>query len=202
MAVIVIGGQSRNVGKTGVVCAILRAMPEMAFTAIKITHHRHIPGMDGEEPGGRAPDRFTVSEERDPGTGSDSSRYLAAGAAKALFIQASSGDLADAMPFLRSEIDLADHVILESNRIVEQLGPTVYVLVCNPEVGDFKTSARSQLHAADALVLTDSMGDGAVWPTTFPAMPSEIPRFHMRPPDWHSPEFMNFIAERMQQAGH
>jgi hypothetical protein len=37
MATIVIGGQSRSIGKTSVLCALIAAMPGRRFTAIKIT---------------------------------------------------------------------------------------------------------------------------------------------------------------------
>ena len=41
MAIIVIGGQSRNIGKTAVVCSLISAMPERRWTAIKITQCKH-----------------------------------------------------------------------------------------------------------------------------------------------------------------
>ena len=41
MALIVIGGHSRNIGKTSVVCGIISAMPDKCWTAIKITPHPH-----------------------------------------------------------------------------------------------------------------------------------------------------------------
>ncbi len=58
--VIVIGGHSRQVGKTSVICGIIRALPTWNWTAIKITPHAH-----------------EVREDR----------FLAAGAARALLIR-------------------------------------------------------------------------------------------------------------------
>jgi hypothetical protein len=39
--VVVVGGHSRNIGKTSVVCGIIRALPTWNWTAIKITPHEH-----------------------------------------------------------------------------------------------------------------------------------------------------------------
>jgi hypothetical protein len=39
--VVVVGGHSRNVGKTSVICGIIRALPTWNWTAIKITPHAH-----------------------------------------------------------------------------------------------------------------------------------------------------------------
>jgi Molybdopterin-guanine dinucleotide biosynthesis protein len=44
--IVVVGGQSRKVGKTTVVCEILRATPERGWIAIKISPHAHGAGLD------------------------------------------------------------------------------------------------------------------------------------------------------------
>ena len=41
MALIVVGGHSRSVGKTSVVAGIIAALPEMHWTAAKITQYGH-----------------------------------------------------------------------------------------------------------------------------------------------------------------
>jgi hypothetical protein len=41
MAVVVIGGHSRNIGKTSVVAGLIAAMPEMRWTALKLTQYGH-----------------------------------------------------------------------------------------------------------------------------------------------------------------
>ena len=47
MAVVVVGGQSRKVGKTSVVCGLIAALPEMRWTAIKLTQHEPIEHVAG-----------------------------------------------------------------------------------------------------------------------------------------------------------
>ena len=41
MAIVVIGGHSRSVGKTSVVAGLIAALPELNWTALKITQFGH-----------------------------------------------------------------------------------------------------------------------------------------------------------------
>ncbi len=38
---IVVGGSAKGVGKTSFVCGLIAAIPELAWTAVKITSHMH-----------------------------------------------------------------------------------------------------------------------------------------------------------------
>src|SRR5438132_549717 len=67
MAILVIGGHSRSVGKTSVVAGLITALPERRWTAVKITQFGHgICSVNGESCD-CATDEHTVaiSEERD-----------------------------------------------------------------------------------------------------------------------------------------
>ena len=67
MAILVIGGHSRSVGKTSVVAGLIAALPERRWTAVKITQFGHgICSVNGESCD-CATDEHTVaiSEERD-----------------------------------------------------------------------------------------------------------------------------------------
>ncbi len=77
MAIIVVGGGGRGAGKTALVCGLMRALPEIPWTAVKITTHEH--GHDETTP---------IWEETAPGGGTDTARYLAAGARRALLVTA------------------------------------------------------------------------------------------------------------------
>ena len=41
MAIVVVGGHSRNIGKTSVVAGLIAALPELRWTAVKITQYGH-----------------------------------------------------------------------------------------------------------------------------------------------------------------
>ncbi|HYE26327.1 MAG TPA: hypothetical protein VEG32_14135, partial [Clostridia bacterium] len=65
MAVIVVGGHSRNVGKTSIVAGLIAATPEVRWTAMKITQYGHgICSADGAPCDCATPDHsLAVTEE-------------------------------------------------------------------------------------------------------------------------------------------
>jgi hypothetical protein len=200
MAIIVIGGHSRNIGKTSVICALIAAMRERRWTAIKITQCKHDPA-GGEscdcELGGQA---IAVSEERDASVSTDSSRYLAAGAVGSLWVRTRSGRLAEAMARIQAEIARAENVMFESNSVLGFLEPDVYVSVLDPRVADFKVSALRFLDRADAIVLVSTTLESAGW-GDFPFETIEsVAKFQVAPPDYRSTELVAFIADRLKTA--
>src|SRR5262249_32694716 len=144
MAIIVVGGHSRSIGKTSVVAGIISALRECDWTAVKITQYGHAVCSAN----GRACDCATddhslaVSEETDRSGESDSSRFLVAGATRAFWIRTQQGRLAEAMPRIRRIISGPDNIIFESNSILKFLRPDIYLTVLDPQTLDFKDSAR------------------------------------------------------------
>jgi molybdopterin-guanine dinucleotide biosynthesis protein len=162
MAVIVVGGHSRSVGKTSVVAGLIARMPEMRWTAFKITQYGHgFCTADGAPCDCQIDDHtLAISEERDASSGTDSARFLAAGAVRSLWVRKRQGMLAEAMPRIRKELDAAENAILESNSVMQFLLPDIYLSVLDAGTADFKDSARLFLDRADA-VLVASNGPGA-----------------------------------------
>ena len=152
MAIVVIGGHSRSVGKTSVVAGLIAALPEYNWTAFKITQFGHgVCSANGEPCDCETADHtVAVSEERDGASGTDSARYLAAGAVRSFWVRTRIGQLAEAMPRIRKEMALAENVVIESNSILRFLRPNVYLSVLDPGTADFKESARLYLDRADA----------------------------------------------------
>ncbi len=105
--VIVVGGHSRNIGKTSVVCGIIRALPDWNWTALKITPHAH-----------GSSDPVAVPDETGPAPSTDSGRFLAAGAVRAFLLRAAPGELNAAVEIVRRAIAECENVIIESNSIL------------------------------------------------------------------------------------
>ncbi len=99
---------------------------------------------------------IAISAERDPHTGTDSARFLAAGAKRSLWVRTRIGRLADAMPRIRQEIAAAENMIFESNSLLQFLRPDLYLTVLDNATADFKDSARLFLDRADAVLLRAS----------------------------------------------
>ena len=198
MAVIVIGGHSRSVGKTSVVAGLIAALPEFHWTAIKITQYGHgICSADGELCDCATDDHsWAVTEERDRSGESDSSRFLVAGAARSLWVRTRQGFLAEAMPRLREELAKAENVIIESNSVIRFIRPDLYVTVLDPATADFKSSARDYLDRADLVLLHESLEDPA-WTNVSLKPAANKPQFRITPPQYVTPELVNFIRARL-----
>jgi len=81
MAIVVIGGHSRNIGKTSVMAGLIAALPAYRWTAFKITQSRKSDGPPTRELRGAPRDQcWSITEEQDESGKTDSSRFLRAGA--------------------------------------------------------------------------------------------------------------------------
>ena len=150
--IIAVGAHSRNVGKTSVICSILKGTQEARWTAVKISANRR-----------RVGDSFESFEELEPGGDTDSARYLAAGASRALWFRADDRQMDQAAWRLRRLASSGAHLIVESNRIVECLRPDLYLLTLDFSVEDFKDSARRLFRRADAYVVSRTGLQAPLW---------------------------------------
>jgi hypothetical protein len=155
MRTLVVGGHTRNIGKSALVVDIIRTFPEAAWTAVKITQHGHgVCSIDGKDCDCAPVDHsFALDEEQDRSNCTDTSRFLVAGATRSLWVRTRQGCLGEYLPRMWREIGSASNVIMESNSVLEFLRPELYLMVLDPAKADFKESARRFLHLADAFVL-------------------------------------------------
>jgi molybdopterin-guanine dinucleotide biosynthesis protein len=203
MAIVVVGGHTRNIGKTSVVAGLIHALPEMRWTAFKITQFGHGVCSANGEPCDceTAEHTIAVSEERDGATGTDSARYLEAGALRSFWVRTRQGQLAEAMPRLRKEFERAQaeggNVIVESNSILRFLRPDVLLTVLDPATKDFKESALRYLDRADAVLLPELEIGRPEWSGVSLKLIEGVPRFQMRLPGYVTEEISSFVAKRL-----
>src|SRR5271167_1757368 len=98
MAIVVIGGNSRNVGKTSLVAALIAALAKFRWTAFKITQYGHgVCSRNGEPCDCASADHsWAISEEKNRSGESDTSRFLLAGAERVWWVRTEQGHLAEA----------------------------------------------------------------------------------------------------------
>jgi hypothetical protein len=198
MAIIVIGGHSRSVGKTSVAAGLIAALPEFGWTAVKITQYGHgVCSANGAPCDCATADHsWAISEERDRSGGSDTSRFLAAGAVRVLWVRTEQGRLAEAMPALRKRLEGARHVIIESNSVLKFLRPDLYLTVLDPATADFKNSAREFLDRASAVIMHHTP-DGAAWQAVSLKPIAERPVFRIIPPEYVTAEIVQFVRANL-----
>lgn len=201
MSLIVVGGHSRSVGKTSVVAGLIAALPEFAWTAVKITQYGHgICSANGAPCDCATSDHsWAISEEHDRSGKSDTSRFLVAGAARALWVRTEQGRLAEVMPTLRQRLEGAGNVIVESNSVLKFLRPDLYLTVLDPSTADFKNSAREFLDRADAVILHKTPRESA-WQDVSLKPVAARPLFRITPPDYVTREIVDFVRSKLAPA--
>jgi hypothetical protein len=200
MAVVVVGGHSRSVGKTSVVASLIARLPERNWTACKITQFGHGFCSANGEPCECQTDEHTIaiSAERHPNSGTDSARFLAAGAKRSLWVRTRIGRLAEAMPRIRQEIAAAENIIFESNSLLQFLRPDLYLTVLDHATADFKASARLFLDRADAVLLRASSQELVPqWNDVSLRLIAGKPRFLVTPPDLIGADLVAFVEQRL-----
>ena len=201
MAIVVVGGNTRNIGKTSVVAGLIAGMPEKRWTAFKITQFGHgVCSANGEPCDCETADHtVAVSEERDGASGTDSARYLAAGAVRSLWVRTRQGQLAEAMPRVRREIAGAENAILESNSVLRFVRPDVFVSVLDAGVADFKESAKRYLDRADAVVVTGGKLEEPVWTGISARLTTRARRFEAVAPVYCGEDLIEFMREMLNR---
>ena len=186
--VVVVGGHSRSVGKTSVICGLIRALPDFNWTAIKITQYgQGVCSQDGK-PCECADPLHPVMISRECGAkpDTDSGRYLDSGASRAFWLRTAAGDLAEAMPRLRTLLNEGGNFIIESNSLIQVLRPDFYVLVVDGANLDFKASCRRVIDRVD--MVADTSGAPWKWEGVPASLLERRPRCFAPAPDYFSPE--------------
>ena len=183
----VVGGSGKDVGKTALVCAVIAALPEFGWTAVKITGHEYEGGSgDANSPGDSQP---VIREELSASQETDTARYLAAGARRALLVTRSGPKVP--IEEIRRALGPGRNVIYESNRIVEVIKPDL----CLALVGDGaekKPSFQRLLREADAVVSAGSVIENS---------PLGALRFPLESVDRLPAEMVDWLRERLGEAG-
>ena len=200
MSIVIIGGHTRNVGKTSVVAGLIAALRDLHWTALKITQYGHgVCSANGEACDCATADHsWAVTEERDRSGESDTSRFLVAGADHSWWVRTQQGRLAEAMPRVRQILASTENVIIESNSILRFLKPDLYLTVLDPATADFKSSAQEFLDRADAVLLHSTQTQSApAWKSISLKPVIDRPMFTIQPPNYVSAEIVDFVRARI-----
>lgn len=183
---IVVGGHTRSIGKTQLVCDVISAFPGANWIAGKITQYGHgVCAQNGEDCDCAPTEHVCALDwELHDDTGTDSARFLASGARRSFWLRTKQGFLAEGLPLLRAAIKEtrttsygeSPTLILESNSLLQFLKPSLYFAVVDPSKEDFKDSARGALDRADGLVLRGAPTAFSVAAPAWTQLPSRLLR--------------------------
>ena len=183
---IAVGGHTRSIGKTQLVCDLIAALPQAHWLAGKITQYGHgVCATNGHDCDCAPTEHIVALDwESETQTGTDSARFLQAGAARSFWLRTKQGYLAEGMAPLRqalSEVAQADgrdgiNVIVESNSLLQFVKPSLYVTVLDTARDDFKDSARQMLDRADVFVFRRGLDNGAISQPPWMRLPTQLLR--------------------------
>ena len=203
MALIVIGGHSRNVGKTSVVAGLIAALPEYNWTALKITQYGHGVCSANGEPA-TAPPMITLGDLRRERS-LRKIRHIAfsgrrrgprmVGADRA---GPAGGGHAHGSP----KAGRIENVILESNSILKFVRPDLYLTVLDPATADFKKSAQEFIDRADAVILHENAAKPVAWRDVSMKPVAGRPLFRISPPQYVTPQIVEFVREKLRKTNH
>jgi hypothetical protein len=156
--IVLVGGQARKVGKSSVVAGLIAALPECAWTAIKVTHHKH--------------GQWGMTEEHSP-TSTDTGRFLAAGARRSFWIRARQDQMARVVDQVRRLADESAHIVIESNALAEFIQADLTLMVLDGGNAEYKPGARRLIERADALIVAGALPAGFHGLRYFPVEPPQ-----------------------------
>jgi len=197
---VVVGGHSRNIGKTSVVAGLIRKLQERRWVALKITQYgnsvcEHHSGTAscGCEPDSGEP--FALSEEFEPSK-TDTGRFLAAGAERSFWLRVPAGELPRAAKMVHKILRQGENVIVESNSVVELVQPDVFLMLLDFSCEDFKPSSLRFMDRADGFVVIDHGINAPLWAGVAQGLWDQKPQFLVKPPRYVTAEIAEFVKSR------
>lgn len=159
---VVISGSGRRAGKTAVGCALIKALPEWVWTAVKVTPDIHDVEDAAKEHKRRVQGASpSVSIEKDRGSPKSMGRYLAAGARKAVLVTVDPkwhGEPLAELDAVLEEGLKAGNLMVESNRFCRNV--KIQLAVTGVTEAEWKQSFHRCIQTADVLVLTNGIRTG------------------------------------------
>ncbi len=158
---LMLGATGRNSGKTELACAIIRKFSDRRkITGIKVTTVREKDGMCPR--GGKGcgvctslEGNYCITEENGALPEKDTSRLLAAGAQRVLWLRVLREHLAEALDDLLAQVGPGATTICESNSLRLVAEPDLFLMVKEKGNAACKTSAQDVLRHVDREVLSD-----------------------------------------------
>jgi len=194
---VVVGGHSRNIGKTSVVAGIVRKLRDWNWTAVKITQYGHgVCSHAGEACGCETePEHpFALGEEFEASK-TDSGRFLAAGAARSFWLRTPMGQLAQAKTTIAKILNQSENVVMESNSVLELVKPDLFLMVLDFACQDFKPSSLRFMDRADAFLVIDRGNNAPLWEDISRGLWDTKARFLIKPPVYVPKDVCAFVEQ-------
>jgi molybdopterin-guanine dinucleotide biosynthesis protein A/MOSC domain-containing protein YiiM len=157
-----IGGCRRGVGKTAFICALIERLGSRhGIVAVKVTTVDCFQRDHGREPADSA--LYHVTEETDPRGDGDTSRMLASGARRALWLQAPQAHLQDGIDALLDALGRETASVWESTRACRLVEPGAFIMIEDSQTTCRKPWTEDLMQRADRIVPSDGVTFDIDW---------------------------------------
>jgi len=148
-----IGGSSKNSGKTTLIRKLIEQFPDLKLIAVKAVLYDNVTDFQRHYPEYKEKDFFAIREHK--AVDKDSGRFLSSGADQAWFLAAHTTGEEKLLTHLQTICETGQPVILESNILRKFIVPKYYVMIVNPDK-PIKQSAQQYMHLADFVLRLES----------------------------------------------
>jgi len=154
---LMIGAAGRKAGKTEFACEVLRRYarinPLVGVKVTAVTNPGECCPRGGEGCGvcGGLTGPYLVSEEKSVNSDKDTSRLLAAGASKVLWLRSLRASLSEALIALLGDMPAGTGIVCESNSSRLELEPGLFLVLKQKGQTSPKSSCRKVIHLADRI---------------------------------------------------
>ena len=155
-SMLMIGGSGRNVGKTTLICAIIRKFaPSVPIIGLKVTSIR--PGEEDFHGHHEQPftENFRIFEETNTSSAKDTAKMLRAGACKVYFIQSTDEQMSMAMDTFFRMVNRKSIIVCETRSLRRLIKPGVFILITDLAHTEFKSKAAEFESLADLHIYFD-----------------------------------------------
>jgi hypothetical protein len=154
---IMIGGSSKNSGKTTLIRKLIEHFADLKIIAVKAELYDDEGDFQRHYPEYKDKDFFAIRERK--AVDKDSGRFLSSGADQAWFLAAHTTGEEKLLTHLQTICETGQAVILESNILRKFIQPKYYVMIVNPEK-PIKDSAQQFMHLADPILRSENEKNG------------------------------------------
>lgn len=154
--ILLIGGATRNVGKTNFSCAVIEEFSKIySIIGLKIkTLYEGDNFFHGKDRNPLKGD-YRIIEEFDNSGDEDTMRMLKAGAKQVYRIKVKSEFIENAFDNFLQQIPEGSFILCESNSLRKVIKPDVFLLIKHKNSNEIKPSAKELEPLADKIILTD-----------------------------------------------
>jgi molybdopterin-guanine dinucleotide biosynthesis protein A len=159
---LMVGAGRKADGKTSFTCSLIEKFSSQHdIVGVKIStidsfnesHHPDVKGTGRDNSPSRS---YYITEEKEKCRHTDTSRMLAAGAKKVLWLQALNTHLQEGISALVENFNHETVSICESNRARTVIEPGAFVMIRKSKEATWKPSAQEVVEYADRIIVSDS----------------------------------------------